>query len=334
MTLTEFWFFCPIGSLFNEAGRICPGTEVVSATDCLTCFVGLGGTLRRIPCGKHLPPRLIASALQMLDRGNVSRQAVPHRFADCSRSLSERKDFLKKLRDAVDVFFALNDWEKNFYVEHGFNSARIMSVTPTVRSVAESALKKVPRDGRIRIGFIGAMVRYKGIETLIDGFRRANLGERATLELWGDDRSDPDFRKKLVCQIGEAPDIFLRGRFGDDQLDAIFSRLDLLAIPSLSMETGPLVLFESFAHRTPALCSNHGGMPQYVRHGENGFLFQPGDSADCARVLREIARRDAVLDEMGERTQLPRSLDEFLDDHEAVYRRLGRDRSAAEEVAR
>ncbi len=322
MTLTEFWFFCPIGSSFNVAGEICPGAEQVRITDCLTCYVGLGQTFKRLPFGNRIPPHWVAVALAAMDRGDVSRQAVPARFAGCTQALEDRKALMRDLRGGADMFLTLNDWEKEYYVERGFDPNRITTVIPAVEPVSDSALNEKPRHGRIRVGFIGAMVRYKGIETLIEGFRSADLGARAALDLWGDDQSDPDFRRQLVGLIGGSPDIHLRGRFAEGRLHEIFSEMDLMAIPSLSLETGPLVLFEAFAHHTPVLCSNHGGMPQYVREGINGLLFEPGNSPDCARALRRIAQDDSILDRMKANARQPKTLDQFLGEHEDVYRRL------------
>ena len=332
MTLTEFWFFCPIGSSFNVAGKICPGAEHVSTTDCLTCFVGLSEQLKRMPWGEFFPHRWIARGLDLLDRGNVSRQAVPRRFANCTRALEDRKTLMRHLRNSVDLFLTLNDGEKRYFTDRGFDAARVKTIPLAVAPVPDAARAKVPRNGRIRIGYVGAMVRYKGIETLIDAFRRANLGPQASLDLWGDDKSDAHFRARLVRHIGNTPGIRLRGRFPEGHLDAIFAEMDILAIPSLSLETGPLVLFEALAHHTPALCSNHGGMPQFIKEGVNGFLFEPGNAEDCARVLRRIAENSAVLDQMRETTAQPRSIDQFLSDHEKVYREAASRKTPAEVV--
>lgn len=324
MTLTEYWFLCPIGSLFNVAGQICPGAEQVQVEDCLTCFVGLGGTLKRIPLGRHLSPRPLAWILAMMDRGNVSRQWVPARFAGCTQGLEERQELLRELRKSVEVFLTLNDLEKQFYVEHGFDGNRIRTIIPTVAAVNPSAFQKSPRQGQLRVGFIGAMVRYKGIETLVDGFRLSGLGERASLHLWGDDQSDKDYRARLLRHMNGAANIHLHGRFDEGKLDEVFAGIDLLVIPSLTLETGPLVLFEAFARHTPSLCSNLGGMVQFVRHQENGFLFKPGDAADCARVLREIDADESLFEHVRERARLPQSYEEFLSEHESIYGQLTR----------
>jgi glycosyltransferase involved in cell wall biosynthesis len=56
-------------------------------------------------------------------------------------------------------------------------------------------------------------------------------------------------------------------------------------------------LLESMACGTPAVCSRVGGMPEFVRHGRTGFVFD--EPAELTRCLRALASDPGLADRMG-----------------------------------
>jgi hypothetical protein len=46
-----------------------------------------------------------------------------------------------------------------------------------------------------------------------------------------------------------------------------------------------------------------GGVPGIVRHGQTGFLLDPGDSDGLAAALAELARNPRLRTEMGRRAR-------------------------------
>jgi len=47
-----------------------------------------------------------------------------------------------------------------------------------------------------------------------------------------------------------------------------------------------MTLVEAFACGLPVIASNLGSIPEFVKHGYNGLLFNPGDAEDLARQVR------------------------------------------------
>jgi glycosyltransferase involved in cell wall biosynthesis len=56
-------------------------------------------------------------------------------------------------------------------------------------------------------------------------------------------------------------------------------------------------LLESMACGTPAICSNVGGMPEYVIDGVNGYVFN--DPSTLAARLRRLAGDPDLVDHLG-----------------------------------
>ena len=58
----------------------------------------------------------------------------------------------------------------------------------------------------------------------------------------------------------------------------------LTVVPSLS-EGGGLVNVEAQASGCPVIASRVGGIPEYVKDGESGLLFEPGNYKELAEKI-------------------------------------------------
>ena len=144
--------------------------------------------------------------------------------------------------------------------------------------------------GRLRFGFIGSLVPYKGIETAIEAVRRAG-DPRAVLLVFGkfEPATDP-FHARLAA-LAPAESVVFRGPFEHRDLPAILGEIDVLVVPSLWWENAPLTIRESHLSRTPVVATGHGGMAESVREGRDGYLFRAGDPSDLARVMLGLLAR-------------------------------------------
>jgi len=77
------------------------------------------------------------------------------------------------------------------------------------------------------------------------------------------------------------------------------------------------LLLEAMACGTPAICSNVAAMPEFVRHGETGFVFDHLDQlTDYLTYLRD---RPEVAEQIGQRA---RQVVEREYDYRVVGRKL------------
>jgi len=66
---------------------------------------------------------------------------------------------------------------------------------------------------------------------------------------------------------------------------------DLFVLPS-DVESAPVVLAEAMGFETPVLATDVFGIPELIADGRDGFLCEPNDVDDLARVLDRILRLD------------------------------------------
>ena len=63
-----------------------------------------------------------------------------------------------------------------------------------------------------------------------------------------------------------------------------------------------LTLLEAMACGTPAICSRVGGMPEFIRHGKTGFVFD--ELGELTHYLRLLAGNPALVEHMGHQARL------------------------------
>jgi glycosyltransferase involved in cell wall biosynthesis len=136
--------------------------------------------------------------------------------------------------------------------------------------------------------FFGLLRPYKGLETLIEAFRRV---EGAELWIVGNPRMDVEPLRALAA---EAPG---RARFvtrfvEDAEIPAIFRRADLVVLPYRDAEHSG-VLYTGLAFGKPLVLSAVGGFPEVAAKGA-AQLVPPGDATALATALAELTADPAA----------------------------------------
>jgi len=54
----------------------------------------------------------------------------------------------------------------------------------------------------------------------------------------------------------------------------------------------------------PVVGARAGGVPDVIRHGENGFMFTPGDLGDLTEQIRRLVVDEVLRKRMGEQGRL------------------------------
>ena len=158
------------------------------------------------------------------------------------------------------------------------------------------AAKEAP-PAPLRFGFIGSRDDHDGLWVAV---RAAELvGQEHggwTLQIHAPPVRDPVLRGRLdeAARLN-GPRVTYQGPWTREHLPAILARLDVLLIPSLWREAGPLLWTQATAAGVPVVASRIGALEHRVRHGEDGLLCPPGDPAALASAMGEAMRRYPAL---------------------------------------
>ncbi len=210
--------------------------------------------------------------------------------------LLDREAFVLDAYRAADLRISPSRFLRDLLVDTaGLDPHTFVFSDNGLRTALVSALEKAPDpDGRLRVGFVGSLVWYKGGETLV---RAMNLLADAPvlLNVFGDFRPDDDPHHAALRDLATAGNVRFRGRFDNTRLSEVFTEIDVLVVPSVWWENSPISIHEAILTRTPVVASGIGGMAEYVRDGVDGLHFAPGDAEDLARVLRRFVDEPGLV---------------------------------------
>lgn len=160
-----------------------------------------------------------------------------------------------------------------------------------------------PEDGRILfVGPVSRAYAWKGLATLRDAFARV-AAERphARLRVVGDGDLADAYRA-WAREKGLQLRFEIVGRVSDAQLVEEYSRASVVVLPSWTpAESFGMTLAEANACGRPVIGTRVGGIPDFVRDGQNGLLVPPKFVLGLAEAIARVLDDPQLARQMGER---------------------------------
>jgi len=164
-------------------------------------------------------------------------------------------------------------------------------VSDTDRSSAEKARKTMRGNFLL---FVGRLVPYKGLETLLRAADRIPCG----IAVIGTGPLDGILRKEIAAR-GLEEKVSLLGRV--DDLRPYYLGCEFFVLPSVNMLEGfGIVQIEAMAVGKPVVSSDLPSGVTYVNvHGETGLTFHVGDDAGLAKACNLLLFDTALRERLG-----------------------------------
>ena len=164
------------------------------------------------------------------------------------------------------------------------------------RLSSEQVARRARQGGPLRILFVGNLLPRKGLHTLLAAAARLPR-HSFRLDVVGSHEFDRAYARKARQQaaaLGEASAVRFHGVLENENLQERLQDADILAVPS-SYEGFGIVYPEGMAFGLPAIGTTGGAAGEVIRHGENGYLIAPGDTAALHAHLSALqADRDLL----------------------------------------
>lgn len=168
--------------------------------------------------------------------------------------------------------------------------------------------------------YVGSLSRHKGPDILIRAFKEIE-GDNLRLHILGKGPDEGELRR--LAKGDER--ILFHGFLSGDKLMNMYRMANVTVVPSIWYDNSPMVIYESLMNSTPVIASRIGGIPELVRDGYNGFLFEPGSVNGLRRILGKISEDPSILKEL-ERNAYESSRGYSIEEHvkklEEIYRGL------------
>jgi L-malate glycosyltransferase len=135
----------------------------------------------------------------------------------------------------------------------------------------------------------------KRVEDVVAIFGRVRQNQRARLLMVGDGPERPK-AEWLARTHGIAEDVQFVGKQTD--MNQLLAVSDILLLPS-ELESFGLVALEAMACQVPVIATHVGGIPEVVRHGIDGFLYDVGDIEAMAQGCLSILNNPQLRTRLG-----------------------------------
>jgi glycosyltransferase involved in cell wall biosynthesis len=147
------------------------------------------------------------------------------------------------------------------------------------------------------VGFIGWLLPIKGPMYLLNAMEDVWRDYDDTVLVFiGKGDLDVDLRTAALRTGANGRVNFLGWRNDIDEIMPIF---DIFVLPSLNEGMGR-VLVEAMAAGKPIVASNVGGIPDLIKHNDNGLLVPPGDEKALAAAIRLLINDPEKANLMGQ----------------------------------
>jgi glycosyltransferase involved in cell wall biosynthesis len=219
--------------------------------------------LHHIPLVRHFPDLASRAAWRDLER------VFSH--ADVLTAPTQR---------AVDLLEAWTDLPRAHAISCGIDLGTYARRSEDVPELAPTIL------------FVGRLEQEKHIDELLRAFAMVPKNVRARLEIVGMGSLRAEL-ETLAAALGISAAVTFFGAVSDADLVRAYRRADLFVMPGTA-ELQSLATLEAMAASTPIVAADAMALPHLVRHGDNGYLFRPGNVTLLAQRLNELAN-DADL---------------------------------------
>lgn len=214
---------------------------------------------------------------------------VKHRCVKNSLSLSAlvmAETAVQKLfgcyRDHVDRFIVPSKFYLEKFVEWGWPREKFTYLPNFVDAGAEPPGAAVAGEAFLYAGRLSA---EKGVATFVRAV--AQSGVRGWIVGTGPEEAS---LKQLASELGA--DVTFFGYRTGNELSRLLHAARAIVLPSEWYENAPLSVLEAYALQKPVIGARIGGIPELVRDGVTGTLFESGNVAALGRALQRHAGMD------------------------------------------
>jgi glycosyltransferase involved in cell wall biosynthesis len=329
MTLQDYFPLCSTFKLFDSNGQVClrrqigedcPATLAADSRDPAILFEA---TLRYEIDSRLRPlsPERRARLLGMLSRRLPRHEPAPATPAAFQR----RRDVNVERLNRVNVVVAMSSRVAEIYELLGVERERLRTMQLTLSHIEGLRPRRYSAGASVTFATLGGgESEAKGSSVLLGAARAlAHNGSAGRFRLLIFGHVAPAVR----AEADEIAGVEVRPSFAPGGLDSLLDEVDVGIVPSIWEEAYGYAGVEFLAKGIPVIANAIGGMPDYVREGETGWLNGSLSADGLAELMRraidnpdEIERLNASLRQ--HRDSIIKTLAQHGDEMDELYAEL------------
>lgn len=148
-------------------------------------------------------------------------------------------------------------------------------------------------DDKIRLLYTGRIDKAKGLFELIDALsimQKEGINVQVDIAGWElkeGKQNEHELRERII-RLGINNLVNFHGKLNvGPELNALYRKSDIYVLPSF-YEGFPRTIWEAGANCVPIICSNVGGIPEILKHGQTALLIEPGKPMQIVDGVKKI----------------------------------------------
>jgi glycosyltransferase involved in cell wall biosynthesis len=229
--------------------------------------------------------------------------------------------FHPRMSQKVSAVVGVSKFILDHHLGYGyFKDTPVKRIIHNARNISWAlSLPRRQQTSTVRFGFIGTLTQSKGIELLLQVFKRFSKSNWQ-LYIAG---TGPSSYESMLHETYASPNVIFTGV--QKPID-FYPTIDVLVVPSIWNDTFPGVVFEGLAFGKPIIGSRRGGIPEMVVDGVNGLLFDPQRPeelmAAMMRMSDDVEFRSSASRAAYDAAPYYLDTDRFLSSYENLYLEL------------
>ena len=193
----------------------------------------------------------------------------------------------------LDALLVGSRFMRDELLQNGFPGEKVHILLPVIRMENQTP-SPVPDD--LKILYVGQLIRGKGVDLLLQSFKRLTCDFRATIV--GTGNAEPKL-KALCNELGLDSRVDFPGWVRNEDLGHFYSKAKVVAVPSRWPEPFGMIGLEAMHHGRPVVAFDVGGIPDWLEHMKTGILVPEQDVDALARAIEKILSENQLAATLG-----------------------------------
>jgi glycosyltransferase involved in cell wall biosynthesis len=216
---------------------------------------------------------------------------------DATDTLLNRASLKIQYRFADHIFVHTNRMKDELARDFGVSPTRITVIPFGINNaVPQTAMTGAEARRRLGVGardktilFFGNIAPYKGLEYLLDAFRRVKDRDCYRLIVAGKPRKGSesywaDLERSIAAELRDRRILTRIDFVPDEETEIYFKAADLVVLPYTEIfQSG--VLFLGYSFGLPVIASDVGSLKDDIVEGKTGYVVAKMDPVDLARAI-------------------------------------------------
>lgn len=245
--------------------------------------------------------KLLCPNTSFVSQGRVCENCKSHRYFNVITQRCKRDSFSASLlagiemythkllqiyEKNVDVFVSPSEFLQRKVVEYGIKNTVLC--LPNFIEAQEHDPCYEPEDYFV---YCGRLVQEKGVTTLLNALKHIRASH-----LYIAGNGDQADSLQAYVHDEQINNVTFLGHMNSPDLFSLVRRAAFTVVPSEWYENYSMTVLESYANGTPVIGANIGGIPEQIKDGINGLLFEPGNAVHLAEKIQFMLdhRRQAI----------------------------------------